>query len=44
MKRPLSPMTFDFSGLLGLFWVDMNTLKTIWLKYAYFFCYGLLLN
>ena len=37
-------MTFDFFGLLGLFLVDINTLQRIWLKYAYFLSYGLLLN
>ena len=44
MKHPLAPMTFDFLGLWGLFLVDMNTLQTIWLKDAYFFCYGHFLN
>ena len=41
MNRPLPHMTFDFFGLLGLFLlVDINTLQTIWLKDADFFCYG----
>ena len=37
-------MTFDFFGLLGVSLVDINTLQMICPKYAYFLCYGLLLN
>ena len=43
-EAPPSPMTFHCFDLSGLFLLDINTLPTIWLKDAYFFCYHYLLN